>query len=319
MPKISIALATCNGARYLPELLDSLAGQSLPPFELVACDDASSDATCCLLNDYSRRAPFHVHIHERSRPLGVVGNFEDAIGKCRGDVIALADQDDVWRADKLERLLMALCTPEVQAAFSDARLVDADMKPLGYSMWERVSFSRREQDRFATNGGFSVLLKHRVVTGATLVFRSNLRDIALPIPPHWPHDAWLAAIVAATNARSLIAVGEPLVAYRQHDANVVGGVRKSFFEEAHAALGVDRCAWYRDEVALWQALAERLTGRGLSIPRELDEKIAHLKRRANLPISRWRRVPDVIHELVTGGYGRYARNWGSAAIDLLVR
>ncbi len=319
MPKFSIALATCNGARYLPELLDSLAGQALPPFEIVACDDASSDATCCLLHDFARRAPFPVHIHKRSRALGVAGNFEDAIGKCGGEVIALADQDDVWRADKLERLSMTLCAPEVQAVFSDARLVDAAMVPLGYSMWERVSFTRREQHRFASDGGFSVLLKHRVVTGATLAFKSHLRDIALPIPRDWPHDAWLAAIAAAGNPRSLVAVGEPLIAYRQHDANVVGGLRRSFFEEARTALGVDRSAWYRDEVALWQALAERLTGRGLSVPRELDEKIAHLERRANLPVGRWRRVPSVIRELVTGGYGNYARNWGSVAIDLLVR
>jgi hypothetical protein len=97
------------------------------------------------------------------------------------------------------------------------------MVPLGYSMWERVSFTRREQHRFASDGGFSVLLKHRVVTGATLAFKSHLRDIALPIPRDWPHDAWLAAIAAAGNPRSLVAVGEPLIAYRQHDANVVGG------------------------------------------------------------------------------------------------
>lgn len=319
MPKLSIALATRNGARYLPELLDSLATQTLPPFEIVACDDASTDTTRRLLDDFARLVPFAVHIHASACPLGIVGNFENAIGRCNGEIIALADQDDVWRADKLEQVAMALHASEAQVTFSDASVVDATLLPLGYTMWQRVRFTPEEQQRFASGGSFSVLLKHHVVTGATLAFKPCLRDVALPIPPGWPHDAWLATVAAAKDRHCLVAIGEPLIAYRQHAANAVGGMRKSLSREVCAALRIDRSAWYRDELLLWQALASRLETWCLPVPWELDEKIAHLKRRASLPAARWRRVPGVLHELANGGYTSYARNWGSAAIDLFVK
>lgn len=313
-PRFSVALATCNGAAYLPALLDSLAAQRLMPFELVASDDASADATVALLEAFAAHAPFPVRLLRNPRRLGVVGNFARAMAACGGECIALADQDDVWRADKLERLVAALAPPGVLAVFSDAEVVDANLAPLGYTMWRRVRFTPREQARVNRGDGFAVLLKHRVVTGAALAFKVSLRDTALPVPAGWPHDAWLALMAAAQGG--LAAVPAPLIAYRQHGGNVVGGRRKHLAQEARDALALDRAAWYREEVALWRALAVRL---GDKAPADLAEKLAHLEARAGLPASRWRRLPGVLRELAAGRYARYARNWGSVALDLLAR
>lgn len=322
-PRFSIALATCNGARYLPALLDSLTAQRLPPHELVASDDASDDGTVALLESFAARAPFPVRLLRNSQRLGVVGNFSRAIAACEGGCIALADQDDVWRPDKLARLAQALEIPGTVAAFSDAEIVDAALAPLGYTMWQRVRFTPREQARFAQGGGFAVLLKHRVVTGATLAFKVSLRDTALPIPAGWPHDAWLALLAAAQGG--LVAVPEPLIAYRQHGGNVVGGLRKPITQEARDALALDRAAWYGEELVLWRALEARLEAR-LDAPSApaaeraaLSEKIIHLETRARLPATRWRRLPGVLRELAAGRYARHARNWGSVALDLLVK
>lgn len=316
---ISIALATRNGARFLREQLDSLAAQSLPPAEIVACDDASEDATRDILEEFARQAGFPVHIHANPTALGVARNFELAIGLCSGGIIALADQDDVWHPDKLARLAAELSAPRVQAVFSDAAVVDSGLAPLGYGMWQRVRFTPDKQRRLAQGDGFAVLLKHRVVTGATLAFKSSLRGVALPIPDGWPHDAWLALIAASQEG--LAAIDAPLVAYRQHGANAVGGARKSLLTEANDALCIDRAAWYREELSLWRALAARLQTRFVpAAAREvLMEKLSHLERRSNLPAARWQRIPGVLRELSSGGYARFARNWGSLAIDLLVR
>lgn len=317
--RFSIALAACNGARHLPGLLDSLAAQRLRPFELVAGDDASDDDTMPLLEAFAARAPFSVRILRNPQRLGVEGNFARVMAACDGDYIALADQDDVWRTDKLERLAQALAAPAVLAAFSDAEVVDAALAPLGYGMWRRVRFTPREQVRLANGKGFDVLLKHRVVTGATLALKVSLRDTALPIPPGWPHDAWLALLAAAQGGLS--AVPELLIAYRQHGGNVVGGLRKPFGKAARAALALDRAAWYREELALWRALAARLEASAApaSARAALADKIVHLEARAHLPAARWRRLPGVLREAAAGRYARYARNWGSIALDLLVR
>lgn len=311
--QFSVALATCQGARYLSGLLDSLAAQSLPPCELIAADDASDDETVALLETFAASAPFPVRILRSSRCLGVTDNFNRAISACSGDFVALADQDDIWEADKLEKLSEALVTPGVQAAFSDAQVVDADLVPLGYTMWERVRFTSDEQTRLARGEGFAVQLKHRIVTGATLAFSAGLRDIALPIPANWPHDAWLSLLAAARGG--LVAIPEPLIAYRQHAANVVGGRRKSFIQEMRTALTLDRATWYQQEISLWRALEVRLP----VTPDELLEKLAHLEARANLPAPRLRRGKGVLQEFLKGRYASYARNWGSIAIDLLVK
>lgn len=318
-PRFSIALATCNGARHLPALLDSLAAQRLPPHELVASDDASEDGTLPILESFATRAPFPVRLLRNPARLGVEENFSRAIAACGGDCVALADQDDVWQTDKLARLAQALEVPGAVAAFSDAEVVDAALASLGYTMWQRVHFTPREQARFAQGGGFTVLLKHRVVTGATLAFRVGLRDTALPIPVGWPHDAWLALLAAAQGG--LTAVPEPLIAYRQHGGNVVGGQRRPLWQDAQDALKLDRATWYREELALWHALDVRLSTQSapIAVRAVLAEKIAHLETRARLPAVRCRRLPGILRELVAGRYARYARNWGSIAIDLLVR
>ena len=123
-PRFSIALATRNGARYLEALLDSLVAQLWAPYELVVSDDASEDRTMTILEAFSARAPFPVRLLRNPQPLGVEGNFSCAIAACAGDCIALADQDDLWRPEKLARLAQALMEPGTLAVFSDAEVVE---------------------------------------------------------------------------------------------------------------------------------------------------------------------------------------------------
>lgn len=318
-PSISIAIATCNGSRHLAALLASLAAQTQLPGELVAVDDASTDDTLAILETFAATAPFPVRIVRNPQRLGVTGNFSRAIAECRGECIALADQDDVWRPDKLAQLAAALAPTEVLAVFSDAEVVDAELAPLGYTMWQRVRFTPGELERLTHGQGFAVLLKHHIVTGATLAFRTALRDAALPIPPDWPHDAWLALISAARG--QLLPVQQALVCYRQHDGNVVGGRRKPLRFQVRDALAIDRARWYREELTRWRALAARLEQCAApdGVRTALAGKISHLETRARLPTKRWRRLPGILNELRLGGYARYARNWGSVALDLLIK
>lgn len=286
------------------------------PFELLACDDASSDLTINILEDFATRAPFRVTIVRNPTRLGVVGNFSQAIAACQGDIIALADQDDYWHPEKLTRLVETLENPATLAAFSDAQVVGPERTPLGFTMWKRVHFTPYEQSKLAQPDGFRVLLKHHIVTGATMAFKSELRELALPIPATWAHDAWLALIAAAYGR--LQPIPAPLIDYRQHDENVVGGRKRSLFKDAWTALRMERSEWYQKEIGRWQYLKDHLTTNPNTAV-ALDEKIAHLKTRACLPKNRWQRLPYIWRELTAGRYTAYARNWGSVAIDVLLR
>jgi glycosyltransferase involved in cell wall biosynthesis len=94
----SIALVTFNGKNYIETQLDSIISQ-MEDDELIISDDGSTDGTIDILNSYSKRDN---RIQVVKGPgQGVIKNFEYAITKCSGDLIFLADQDDIWYPNKL--------------------------------------------------------------------------------------------------------------------------------------------------------------------------------------------------------------------------
>src|SRR5262249_43905388 len=148
-PAISVALCTWNGSAFLQKQLESITAQSLPPHEVVIFDDCSSDDTVVLATQFAERAPFPVHVHVNPRNLGTRDNFAASIAACTGEIVALSDQDDVWLPHKLERLASALAdNPDAAFAFSDALMVDGNLQPIPYTLWEATRFSHAELRQF---------------------------------------------------------------------------------------------------------------------------------------------------------------------------
>src|ERR1700733_10400793 len=175
-------MCTFNGERFLRQQLESIAGQTRLPDELVACDDCSSDSTIEILREFARGASFSVRIVSNSTTLGSTRNFEKAISLCERDFIALCDQDDIWQPNKLNRLQEVFADPLIGGAFSDAEIIDADGRAAGRRLWQLHKFTFREPDDLRRMAAVRLLLKHDVVTGATLMFRASLRHLLLPIP-----------------------------------------------------------------------------------------------------------------------------------------
>ena len=318
--RIALALATFNGAKYLPELLASIDRQTRRPYELVASDDGSSDATLEILRDYSSRARFPVRILRARKRRGVVGNFSRAIATSTGDWVALADQDDVWRKDKLQCLSEAVVTSGATAAFSDADLVGPELERLEQTVWAQVGLTKEWRKRFDRDTPWEALFREPVVTGATLMFRRDLLPAILPIPPSWVHDGWISQI-AASQGR-VVAVPESLVLYRQHGANVIGSRRLSMAQQIRRAREIGRMGILDREWRRYTDLLDRL--RLLPKTRRTDEmvslcmrKLAHLRRREMLPKNRVLRVPTVLGELLRGNYRRFSKDWRRPAVDLL--
>ncbi|MEC5406979.1 glycosyltransferase family 2 protein [Paraburkholderia sp. MPAMCS5] len=218
-PLVSIALATYNGRTYLPELLASLEAQSWANLEVVVSDDASTDGTPELLAAYTGRVP--VRLVASGERVGIVRNFERALAGCRGEYIALADQDDVWAPEKVTDLMRELRQVEARRgqttsalAFCDIELVDASLCCLSKSLFDITAKSRRAE-RLR-----DFLLSNHVPGCAMLVNRATL-DRALPFPAGIVmHDWWLAMVVASFG--EIRHVAAPHLKYRQHERNAVG-------------------------------------------------------------------------------------------------
>jgi glycosyltransferase involved in cell wall biosynthesis len=103
--KLSVAMATYNGERFLEEQLFSIARQIRLPDEMVVSDDGSNDGTIDILERFATSAPFPVRVYRNIKPLGYGDNFLKAASLCHGDLIAFSDQDDVWLENKLANSL----------------------------------------------------------------------------------------------------------------------------------------------------------------------------------------------------------------------
>jgi hypothetical protein len=324
---ISVAMCTYNGARYLPEQLESIAGQTRPPDELVVCDDGSADATLEVLRAFAASAPFRVRVEANARNLGSTQNFAKAVGLCAGGVIALSDQDDVWAPEKLERTAEVFeRRPGVGLVFSDAELVDEDLRPLGHRLWERIGFDHEKRRLVSGGRALDVLLPGWTVTGATMAFRAAFRPLVLEIPGDLAmiHDGWIAAVVAAVS--DVACIDAPLILYRQHPGQQVGAPRESprsgakGLGEARAAL--TRSNPYGELIEIGERvrarLAERCDRAGVAEALAgLDARLTHLRARAGMPEGTLRRAGCVLRELLSLRYHRYSKGVSSAAKDLL--
>ena len=326
--KISIAMCTYNGAAFLPAQLQSIMAQSRPPDEIVICDDASTDNTRTLLQDFAAKSSIPVTLHFNEQNLGSVKNFERAITLCTGDVIALSDQDDVWRNDKLERFETVLnSSPTAGLVFSDADVVDENLKPLNRRMWDEVGFDIHKRKLVRMGRALEVLITGWTVTGATMAFRSRFVKLSLPIPDEIAmiHDGWIALTIAAV--ADVVALEDPLVHYRQHARQQIGApARKEAAPGLRGTQGIETAFHRRNSSAELHKILETLEARLLAHAKEFDTRKAlsfvsdytfHLNVRANLPQRRLNRVPSILRELLSLRYHEYANGFKSAAKDLV--
>jgi Glycosyl transferase family 2 len=329
---ISVALCTYNGQRFLGEQLSSIATQSVLPNEVVISDDGSTDATLSILGDFAHTAPFPVRVLQTEMNLGSTKNFEQAISRCSGELIALCDQDDVWLPNKLEIAANQFSQdPKLDAFFTDALLLNDRSEPTNTKktrLWQQISFSQKEQGLVNRGDAMHVLVNRFVATGATMMFRRRLLEKIIPIPTTGPaellHDGWVTLIAGATG--KLRALSQATICYRQHSSQTIGvpkqAGRMSKFNEwrgnKRAQLYAELERRLKDTELLRATLVERV---GLTAARSdlFQDKINHLKQRLGLSHRRLWRLSGIMKELWLGRYHRYSqRPWAVAARDFLL-
>jgi glycosyltransferase involved in cell wall biosynthesis len=323
--KISVAMCTYNGARFLRSQLQSLASQSRAPDELIICDDQSVDKTAELVRSWAATVPFEVRFHVNDQRLGVISNFEKAISLCTGELISLCDQDDIWLDDKLADAQRAFERhPQLGLWYTDARLISENGQPLLGTLWQRFGLNERARRSVTGPNRLARLLRRSVVTGATMAFAVRHRGLVLPIPkdcPEYIHDRWIATLIAA--AAPIASSSRPSMLYRQHAGQAMGAapirgpveVLKSRVRRRQDLMEDDLKAARIIQTRLTERAGDEMTAQARA---NLAERIRLLEMRVNLPGARLRRVIPVTRSLIAGQYNRHAEGPASAAKDLLL-
>ncbi len=216
MPLISIAMTTYNGDKYLKEQLDSIYSQTHKNIEIIVSDDCSTDGTVEILDKYSKS--HGLKYHRNNNNLGFVKNFEYAISLCKGEYIALSDQDDIWVDNKLETLIKKIKSNLL--IHSDCKIINEN-GDITSNTWKKELGYFDDIDN---------LMFRNVVTGCTVLFNRDLLKTLLPFPDGLAYHDWWLAICASRNNNRICYTTECLTLYRQHSNQDTGaGEEVNFF------------------------------------------------------------------------------------------
>ena len=235
-PTVSVVLAAFRGERFLRAQVDSILPQLAPGDELILSvqrsgEGASEDGTAavaaaCAAEDSRIRLL-------TCEEAGAAAHFGFALGHVAGDIVFLADQDDVWLPGKVERILACFADPSVSAVVHGCVETDGELRPLPHQRPLRARRIRQGE-----------ILLRNPVRGCCLALRREVLSDALPIPRCVPmHDSWLG-LVSCRHGRVLF-LPERLLMYRRHGGNLS--------PDRHQAPGKmlrDRAGLLR---ALWQS------------------------------------------------------------------
>lgn len=221
--RISIAIAAFKGEKFIASQVESIISQSLIPWEVVITDDSPDDETFKTVQKIDFKG-IKWKYYRNEYQLGPVANFKKAITMCSGDLIALADQDDVWDPNKLAVLtkqFTGIDNDLPTIAFSDLKLIDSSGKTISESFFRRNKISPQT---FL----FEHLLYENFLMGCSMIINQAMRLEVLQMPEDIiMHDYWIALI--AYSFGNYIYVDEQLMSYRSHDDTVTNKIQPSSF------------------------------------------------------------------------------------------
>lgn len=218
--KISVAIATYNGEKFITKQFDSILSQILLPDEIIVVDDASSDNTIKILNAYALQYPI-IKIFTNEENLGATKTFERAVNLCTGEFIILSDQDDIWFKNKIEALVANIGNATL--IHHDAKLIDDNDQIIGNSLLEFIDYHHIPN--------FFTRLMKEGIHGCCLMMKRDVALAAREIPSGFIfHDFFYNLTAAALG--EIKTLTQPLMSYRLHNNNACGLFADKSYERA---------------------------------------------------------------------------------------
>ena len=202
---ISVCIATYNGERFIREQIDSILRQLSSDDEIIVSDDGSTDDTISIINSIDDK---RIRIIEGPRKHSPTLNFERAMKEAKGDYIFLADQDDVWKPNKVEVCMKWL--QEYDCVVSGAEVTDRNLNQLYSSLYTIMQVRQGRIYNTVWKNGY---------TGCCMAFRRKVLNASLPFPKDIPmHDIWIGNVAAYKYNVKFIS--EKLVLFRRHEDTI---------------------------------------------------------------------------------------------------
>jgi hypothetical protein len=262
MSTCDVILAVFNGQTYLPEMLDSLLSQTTRDFNVLVRDDGSRDKSLEILESYKPRFDGRLSVITGEPSGSATTNFGILMRETKADYALLADQDDVWKPEKVELTLRSLKEAEAKYGRStpiyfatDIAVVNKDLELISASYWKW----KRLRPSMMSNLSQSLICVP--IQGMASGLNRALLDLANPVAEKAISHDWWAQLIAAAMGKVIC---DPTVTalYRVHGGNA--SIPKKVSVISYAKLGLDASFLRRGlgrRIEQANALADALAGR----------------------------------------------------------
>lgn len=214
--KISVAMTTYNGEKYIEKQLDSLRVQTLPADEVFISDDGSTDNTLKVVNQFIEKWKLlNWHLYENPAHKGWIYNFHQCIAKTQGDIVFFCDQDDIWDCEKIKIMSEIMQSQQIDALSCDISMINSNDE---YIYKKQEALNKKEVgnltcEKLNKKYIYSIFPGCSMCVSRKLIDRLSLIDESITLP----HDAlyWKTALAMGTAYHT----HTPLIKYRIHDSN----------------------------------------------------------------------------------------------------
>lgn len=220
--KISVAIASYNGEKYIKQQLDSILSQTVAVDEIVISDDGSTDKTVEMIQSFQDP---RIRLITGNPYPGYCGNFAYAIENTTGDIIFISDQDDIWMKEKVEKYMAVFrAYSDIELIVSDGTLIDKDGNRIDNDQSNLNSIytphlSNRKSGKLLKSEFLAMSVFTTLSHGMRMCIRKSLRHSLFPFPQsHIIHDRWIG--FCGLNKDAAYYLEDELVQYRLHDSNV---------------------------------------------------------------------------------------------------
>lgn len=324
--KISVIIITYNHAAFIQQALQAAVQQDYPyPLEIVLCDDASSDNTFELAQQFARdyRGVHKIKLHRHPQNVGVGANLQSLFDLADGEWLIEADGDDISLPARVSTLMRyAAAYPEAVAICSHWQNINED----GSQQWPGESFFEAKGRAVVIPAYHDNHYPLHPLSGCSVAYHRRLVSEFATLPPHLVFCDWLMSWRAFL-CGSIVKIPEVLVQYRRHGGNVNGlsrqGKRRSTYAKIserikNASRMQDALACARRDVQQWCA---KNAANPASLLAQLDDygrmhHLGSLQQWVNMP--RGRRLLALPGHMLSSKYSAQLKKffWRSACMNL---
>ena len=204
--RVSVAMATYNGEKYIKQQIDSILNNLDENDEIIISDDGSTDNTKNIIEEYNDS---RIKLIDGPKN-GLKQNFANAINNCNGKYIFLSDQDDIWMNDKVEKVIKTFEKEKCMCVIHDCEVFDSETGNIIYDSFYKFRNSKK--------GIIKNIWKNSYI-GCCMAIDSKMKQYILPIPNDIEmHDQWIG-VLSEKYGKSCF-INDKLIKYRRHSNNV---------------------------------------------------------------------------------------------------